>query len=102
MSYIFDSFEDENAAQGFVNAVWDVFQREGTVYLTAEAAQEHDPTIAPLIPPVVHIPRDAWVHPPAASMPTELAVEVEVEAESELEAKLERLAAPFGGVYVGT
>lgn len=101
--YILDSFNTVGEAERFTGEVLVELGRKARVYYTAAAAQAVDPIPVDLVAPVVHVERGWHV----GEIDDDLIdrdgnLTDEAEAEQRLEARLEAIAQPFGGRYVGT
>ena len=81
MSYIYDSFPDNGKAGSFAALAASMYGWDVHVFHSVRAAMAHDPTIAALNPPIVHVDYDE---------------------ERRGERRLERVARWYGGRYVGT
>lgn len=78
MSLIFDSFPDEKYARAFADSCKSRFGVNAQVFMSVEAAQEHDPIPVDLVVPIVHVNRNV------------------------VEAEIILLATTFNGIFVGT
>jgi hypothetical protein len=84
VSLIFDRFPNLKQARAFATEVKKRYRLNGQVFISAYAAQEHDPFPWVLDPPIVHIERP------------------ETESALETESAVEHLVTKFGGTFAGT